>query len=65
VVRSETDGEAPERSRWPASLTVATASPGGIYAIYGEGIARIIRDIVGISAAAENTQGPAQNFALR
>lgn len=55
---------APERSSWPASLTVATASPGGTYAIYGEGIARIIRDVVGIPAATENTQGPAQNLVL-
>jgi uncharacterized protein len=55
---------APDRSPWPASLTIATASAGGTYAVYGEGIARIIRNDVGIRASTENTQGPAQNLVL-
>jgi uncharacterized protein len=55
---------APDRTRWPSSLTIATASPGGTYAIYGEGIARIIRDTVGIPTSTETTQGPAQNLVL-
>lgn len=54
----------PHNPRWPAALSIATASWGGTYAVYGEGIARIIRNNVGIRTSIENTQGPAQNLVL-
>lgn len=48
----------------PASLTVATASPGGVYAIYGEGLASIITKATGIKASTRQTGGPSQNMVL-
>lgn len=48
----------------PQSLTISTASPGGVYAIYGEGMARILSDEIGIPTSTRQTQGPAQNLIL-
>lgn len=48
----------------PVSLTVATASPGGVYAIYGEGLASIITKATGVKASTRQTQGPSQNLVL-
>jgi TRAP transporter TAXI family solute receptor len=48
----------------PASLTVATASPGGVFAIYGEGLAGIITKATGVKASTRQTQGPSQNLVL-
>lgn len=48
----------------PASMTVSTASPGGVYAIYGEGLAQLISKEVGIPTSTRQTQGPAQNLVL-
>ena len=53
-----------DRSHWPASLSIATASPGGTYALYGEGLAQLIRDVVKIPTSTEATQGPSQNLVL-
>lgn len=57
------DGK-PDRSGWPTAMTIATASPGGTYAIYGEGVAQLIRDVVKVPTSAEATQGPSQNLVL-
>lgn len=54
----------PNRSHWPASMTIATASPGGTYAVYGDGVAQLIRDIVKIPTSTAATQGPSQNLVL-
>ncbi|WP_305970609.1 MULTISPECIES: TAXI family TRAP transporter solute-binding subunit [unclassified Mameliella] len=48
----------------PASMTISTASPGGVYAVYGEGVAQILSDVVGIPTSTRQTQGPAQNLVL-
>ncbi len=48
----------------PQSLTIATASPGGVYAVYGEGVAAVISKAVGIKTATRQTQGPVQNLVL-
>ncbi|WP_081852160.1 TAXI family TRAP transporter solute-binding subunit [Pseudorhizobium marinum] len=48
----------------PSSMTISTASPGGVYAIYGEGVARVVSDVVGIPTSTRQTQGPAQNLVL-
>lgn len=53
-----------DRAQWPSQLTIATASAGGTYAVYGEGIAHVIRDVVKIPIATEATQGPSQNLVL-
>jgi TRAP transporter TAXI family solute receptor len=49
---------------WPPSLTIGTASPGGTYFLYGEGLARILTRELGIPVIARSTEGPAQNIDL-
>jgi TRAP transporter TAXI family solute receptor len=48
----------------PQSMTVATASAGGVYAVYGQGVATLISDVVGIPTSTRQTQGPNQNMVL-
>ena len=49
---------------WPASLTLATASPGGVYIIYGETLAKILTRKLGIPVNPLPTQGPVHNVKL-
>ena len=49
---------------WPAALTIGTASPGGFYPIYGETLAQILTEALGIPVTAQATQGSAQNILL-
>jgi TRAP transporter TAXI family solute receptor len=49
---------------WPKSLTLATASPGGVYYIYGEELARILTEKLGIPVNHLPTQGAVQNVKL-
>lgn len=53
-----------DRSDWPRSITVGTASQGGVYYIYGSGWANMVGDALNISAGAEVTGGPVQNATL-
>ena len=46
---------------WPASLTIGTASPGGVYYDYGREVAAILTEALGIPVTAQSTQGSAQN----
>lgn len=55
---------AQDRSDWPQSLTVGTASQGGTYFIYGTGLAGLISESLGVNASAEVTGGPVQNATL-
>lgn len=48
----------------PSSMTISTASPGGVYAIYGEGVAQVVSNVVGVPTSTRQTQGPAQNLVL-
>lgn len=63
-VLSTTVGVAQDRSDWPQNLVIGTASPGGTHAIYGQGLATIISNHVGIPASTQQTQGPNQNLVL-
>src|SRR5262245_41755461 len=49
---------------WPKSLTLATASPGGVYYIYGEELARILTEKLAIAVNPLPTQGPVHNVKL-
>lgn len=53
-----------DRSEWPESFTVGTASQGGTYFVYGSGWANMIADELGLSGGGEVTGGPTQNLAL-
>jgi len=49
---------------WPKSLTLGTASPGGVYYIYGETLAQILTEKLGIPVNPFPTQGSIQNVKL-
>jgi len=53
-----------DRTGWPASFTVGTASQGGTFFSYGAGWANLVSDELGLSGGAEVTGGPMQNMAL-
>ena len=56
--------QAQDRSDWPASFTVGTASQGGTFFAYGAGWANLVAEELGMSGGAEVTGGPMQNMAL-
>jgi uncharacterized protein len=49
---------------WPKSLTLGTASPGGVYFVYGEELAKILTEKLGIHVNPFPTQGPVHNVKL-
>jgi uncharacterized protein len=49
---------------WPKSLTIGTASPGGVYYVYGGELARILTEKLGIPVNQLPTQGPVHNVKL-
>src|ERR1700731_1502876 len=49
---------------WPKSLTLGTASPGGVYYDYGEGLAQTLTEKLGIPVNPLPTQGPVHNVKL-
>jgi uncharacterized protein len=53
-----------DRADWPNDLTIGTASQGGTYFIYGNGMASYISESLGINASGEVTGGPVQNVTL-
>jgi hypothetical protein len=53
-----------DRSGWPQSFTVGTASQGGTYFTYGSGWANLVAEELGISGGGQVTGGPVQNMAL-
>lgn len=52
-----------DRTGWPDSFTVATASQGGTYFAYGSGWANLVAEELGISGGGEVSGGPGQNMA--
>ncbi|MEO1705542.1 MAG: TAXI family TRAP transporter solute-binding subunit [Pseudomonadota bacterium] len=53
-----------DRSDWPSSFTVGTASQGGTYFAYGSGWANLVAEELGLTGGGEVTGGPMQNMAL-
>ncbi|MEM9755628.1 MAG: TAXI family TRAP transporter solute-binding subunit, partial [Pseudomonadota bacterium] len=51
-----------DRTGWPESFTVATASQGGTYFAYGSGWANLVADELGIPGGGEVSGGPGQNM---
>ncbi|MEL7116113.1 MAG: TAXI family TRAP transporter solute-binding subunit [Pseudomonadota bacterium] len=52
-----------DRTGWPSSFTVGTASQGGTYFAYGSGWANLVAEELGLSGGGEVTGGPMQNMA--
>ncbi|MGR3485894.1 MAG: TAXI family TRAP transporter solute-binding subunit [Paracoccaceae bacterium] len=53
-----------DRTDWPESFTVGTASQGGTYFAYGSGWANLVAEELGLTGGGEVTGGPMQNMAL-
>ena len=53
---------AQDKSDWPESFTIGTASQGGTYFAYGSGWANYMAETLGLSGGAEITGGPMQNM---
>jgi len=53
-----------DKSDWPTSFTVGTASQGGTYFAYGSGWANLVAEELGLTGGGEVTGGPMQNMAL-
>lgn len=49
---------------WPNSLTLATASPGGVFYVYGEAVAKILTESLKIEVNPLPTQGSEHNVKL-
>ena len=49
---------------WPETLTIGTASPGGTYYVYGEGLARMLTRELRTTVWAKPTDGPTENIKL-
>jgi TRAP transporter TAXI family solute receptor len=49
---------------WPDHLAIGSASPGGTYYVYGEGLARLLTRTLGLPVVRLSTEGPEQNIAL-
>jgi TRAP transporter TAXI family solute receptor len=49
---------------WPETLTIGTASPGGTYFVYGEGLARLLTRELRTTVWARPTEGPTENITL-
>jgi len=51
-------------ANWPETLTIGTASPGGTYHAYGEGLARLLTRKLDIPVFMRSTEGPTENIKL-
>ena len=51
-------------ANWPETLTIATASRGGTYQTYGEGLARLLTRRLGLPVSIRETEGPVENIKL-
>jgi uncharacterized protein len=49
---------------WPKSLTLGTASPGGVYYVYGDAVAKVLTEKLGVAVNPLPTQGPVHNVKL-
>ena len=49
---------------WPDHLAIGTASPGGTYYVYGEGLARLLTRALSLPVMRLPTEGPVQNIEL-
>ncbi|MCS7171849.1 MAG: TAXI family TRAP transporter solute-binding subunit [Armatimonadetes bacterium] len=52
------------RPNWPRSVTIGSASIGGVYYVVAGGYAKVIQEKMGISASNRVTGGPIQNIQL-
>ena len=56
--------QAKPNPKWPANLTLGTASVGGTYFVYGQVWASLVNEKIGTNISTQQTQGPNQNIIL-
>lgn len=56
--------QADDRADWPAEVLLGTASLGGTYQIYGDGLVTRISEELGVGAVSQVTGGPYHNMTL-
>ena len=56
--------QAQDRTGWPSDMAIGTASQGGVYFVYGNGLAAFISEALGVNVSGEVTGGPVQNATL-
>ena len=49
---------------WPDHVTIGTASPGGTYYVYGDGLAKILTRALDLAVVMRPTEGPVENIEL-
>lgn len=59
-----TTAVAQDRTGWPRSVKIGTASQGGTFFIYGAGWGNLVQEQLGVNTTAEVTGGPSQNMVL-
>jgi TRAP transporter TAXI family solute receptor len=64
VALAGTTAQAQPRAGWPRSVTIGSASIGGVYHVVAGGYARVIGEKLGLSATNRVTGGPVQNVQL-
>lgn len=64
ITLSISGASAQDRTGWPSSIKIGTASQGGTFFIYGAGWGNLVQEQLGIPATAEVTGGPSQNLVL-
>jgi TRAP transporter TAXI family solute receptor len=64
VALAGTAAQAQPRAGWPRSVTIGSASIGGVYHVVAGGYARVIGEKLGLSATNRVTGGPVQNVQL-
>src|ERR1700730_9706711 len=64
VLAIGTSASAQANPDWPKSLTIRTASPGGVIYVYGELIAQMLTQKLGVSVNPMPTQGSVHNIKL-
>ncbi|QTF93096.1 TAXI family TRAP transporter solute-binding subunit [Halomonas sp. BM-2019] len=64
LLLGNTLAQADERADWPTEVLLGTASLGGTYQVYGDGLVTRISDELGITAVSQATGGPYHNMTL-
>ncbi len=64
ALAAATTAVAQDKSGWPKSLTLATASVGGTYLVYGGVVATLLTEKLGIQVSTQQSQGPVSNLLL-
>ncbi len=64
ALATATTALAQAKAGWPQTLTLATASVGGTYFVYGGVIATLLTEKLGIQVSTQQSQGPVSNLIL-